>query len=145
MVVALAGVAAATAAGLRVRIRPDPPTRPTWVVPDHVDRLEFTRPDAPWLVAVFSSATCTACRGTWEKARQLEGAEVAVQDVDSVADAVLHRRYGIDAVPLVLIAGPDGTVHSSFLGEPPAADLWSVVADLRGDPASEGPSPSPEF
>lgn len=143
LVVALATVAALVAAVLRVRTKGDAPTRPTWAVPDHLDRSEFARPDAPWLVAVFSSSTCSACRSTWEKARQLASEEVAAQDIDAGDDAELHRRYGIDAVPLVLIAGPDGTVRGSFLGEPPAADLWATVADVRANVSPDGPAPGP--
>jgi hypothetical protein len=82
---------------------------------------------------VFSSATCLACRATWEKARQLESDEVAVQDIDAVTDAGLHQRYGVDAVPLLLVLGPDGTVRRHFLGEPSAADLWAAVADARAE------------
>lgn len=138
LVVVLAGAVAGLAAVIRSRTRSDPPTRPAWAVPDHLDRRDFARPDAPWLVAVFSSATCLACRATWEKARQLESDSVAVQELEALAAADLHARYGIDAVPLVVLAGPDGTVKASFLGEPPAADLWAAVADARdaveGDP-----------
>ena len=140
LVVLLAALAVGVAAVLRSRTRSDAPTRPTWAVPDHVDRRELARPEAPWLVLVFSSSTCAACRGTWEKARQLESDDVAVQDLDAVGDAALHERYGIDAVPMLLIAGADGTVRSSFLGEPPAADLWSLMADLR---AGDEPAPPP--
>ncbi len=131
LVVVLAAAAAGLAALIRSRTRSDPPTRPAWTVPDHLDRREFARPDTPWLVAVFSSATCLACRATWEKARALESDSVAVQELEAVAQADLHARYGVDAVPLVVIAGPDGTVKASFLGEPPTADLWAAVADLR--------------
>lgn len=131
LVAVLVVVAAGVAAVLQARTRRDAPTRPTWAVPDQVDRSEFARPDAPWLVAVFSSTRCMACRATWEKARQLESDEVAVQDVDADEAAALHERYGVDAVPMLLIVGPDGGVLSSFLGEPPAADLWSAVADGR--------------
>ncbi len=134
LVAVLVAVAVAVAAVLRARTRLDAPTRPTWAVPDQVDRSELARPDAPWLVAVFSSATCLACRGTWEKARQLESGDVAVQDIDAVDGARLHERYGVDAVPMLLIVGPDGRVHASFLGEPPTADLWSAVATLRASP-----------
>lgn len=136
--VVLAALAVGVALVLRSRVRADAPTRPTWAVPGQVDRADLPRPDAPWLVAVFSSSTCTACRATWEKARQLESDEVAVCDLDSVADAELHRRYGVDAVPLVLIADVDGRVRGSFLGEPPAADLWKAVADAREDPDDQG-------
>ncbi|HEV7722516.1 MAG TPA: hypothetical protein VGO60_14590 [Iamia sp.] len=131
VLVALAALAGVVAVVVRQRLGTDAPTRPAWVVPDHVDRADLSHPARPWMVAVFSSSTCLACRATWEKARQLESDEVAVQDVDSVADAALHERYGVDAVPLLLVLGPDGTVHKSFLGEPSAADLWAAVADVR--------------
>ncbi|HEX7135136.1 MAG TPA: hypothetical protein VF228_21360 [Iamia sp.] len=131
VLLALAAGAGAVAWLVRSRLGTDAPTRPAWVVPDHVDRADLARPDTPWMVAVFSSSTCLACRATWEKARQLESDEVAVQDLDSVADAALHERYGVDAVPLLLVLGPDGTVHKSFLGEPSAADLWAAVAEAR--------------
>lgn len=139
LLVALGGVAVAIAALLRARTRPDPPTRPAWVVPDHVERADLAHPETPWLVAVFSSSTCTACRATWEKARQLASDEVVVIDLDAVAQADLHQRYGIDAVPLLLVVDAEGVVRSSFLGEPTTADLWAVVADLRaGDGAAPG-------
>jgi len=131
LLVALAVLAGVVALVVRRRLGTDAPTRPAWVVPDHVDRADLSHPTTPWMVAVFSSSTCLACRATWEKARQLESDEVAVQDVDSVADAALHERYGVDAVPLLLVLGPDGTVHKSFLGEPSAADLWAAVAEVR--------------
>jgi hypothetical protein len=131
VLVALAAVAAAVAWIVRSRLGSDAPTRPAWAVPDHVDRADLDHPDRPWMVAVFSSSTCLACRATWEKARQLESDEVAVQDVDAVEARALHERYGVDAVPLLLVLGPDGTVHTSFLGEPSAADLWAAVADVR--------------
>lgn len=141
LVVALAAAAVAVAAVIRRRTRTDPPTRPAWAVPDHLDRAEFTRPEAPWLVAVFSSATCLACRATWEKARQMESDDVAVQELEAVADAEAHRRYGVDAVPLVVVAGPDGRVRGSFLGEPPTAELWAAVADARAAEPDDGAPP----
>lgn len=139
LVVALGLVAVAVAALLRARTRLDAPTRPTWAVPDQVDRREFARPDAPWLVAVFSSSTCLACRSTWDKARQLESDDVAVQHVDAVEGKALHERYGVDAVPMVLVAGPDGGVRASFVGEPPTAELWSAVAAARAADGARSP------
>lgn len=136
LVIVLATAAALVAAVLRARTTADAPTRPTWAVPDHLDRREFERPEAPWLVAVFSSSTCSACRSTWDKVSVLASADVAAQDVEAGADAELHRRYGIDAVPLVLIAGPDGAVRAHFLGEPSTAELWATVAQVRDAPAS---------
>lgn len=131
LLVALAAVAGVVAAVVRRRLGTDAPTRPAWVVPDHVDRADLVRPTAPWMVAVFTSTTCLACRATWEKARQLESDDVAVQDIDAVAGKALHERYGVDAVPLLVVIGPDGAVRASFLGEPSAADLWAAVAEVR--------------
>lgn len=131
LLVALAAAAGVVAFVVRSRLGTDAPTRPAWAIPDHVDRADLHDPQKPWMVAVFSSATCLACRATWEKARQLESDDVAVQDIDAVADKALHERYGVDAVPLLLVLGPDGRVRASFLGEPSAADLWSTVADAR--------------
>jgi len=116
---------------LRRRQRPDPPSRPAYSVPVQLDRADFARPEAPWLVAVFSSATCLTCRGTWEKAAVLASEAVAVEEVEAVERRDLHRRYGIDAVPAVVVADAEGVVRASFLGEPSAADLWAALADLR--------------
>jgi hypothetical protein len=116
---------------LRRRQRPDPPSQPAYSVPAQLDRADFARPDAPWLVAVFSSATCLTCKGTWEKASALASDAVAVEEVEAVERRDLHERYGIDAVPAVVVADADGVVRASFLGEPSAADLWAALAGLR--------------
>lgn len=128
---ALAGLAGVVAYALRQKLGTDAPTRPAWVVPSHVDRRDLARPEAPWMVALFSSTTCLACRATWDKVQPLESDDVAVQDIDTIADRALHERYGVDAVPLTVILGPDGTVAKHFLGEPTTADLWAAVADAR--------------
>ncbi len=140
MLVVLVAVAvvAAIAAVVRRRTAPDPPTQSSWSVPAQLDRADFDRPDAPWLVAVFSSASCLSCRGTWAKAEQLASAEVAVEEVEAGARAELHQRYGIDAVPCLVVADHAGVVRASFLGEPSSADLWATVAELR-EPGSTPP------
>ena len=53
-------VAVAVLAVLVERRRPQPPSQRRWAVPDQVDRNDFDRPGAPWLVAVFSSACLIA-------------------------------------------------------------------------------------
>jgi hypothetical protein len=127
----LAGVAVAVAAVIRRRVEPPAPTRTGYAVPSQLHRADFVRPDAPWLVVVFSSDTCLACVGTWEKARQLESPSVATQDVEVSAHKDLHDRYEIDAVPCLVVADADGVVRASFIGEPTATDLWAAVAELR--------------
>ena len=117
------------------RRRPDAPTQARWAVPTQLDREDFARPEAPWLVAVFTSATCDSCAGVVAKAAPLDSDEVAVQEVEVGAQPDLHRRYSIDAVPCLVLADAEGVVRASFVGPPTATDLWATVADLRRDPA----------
>jgi hypothetical protein len=108
-------------------------------VPTQLDRHDFERPTAPWLVTVFSSATCLSCQGTWAKAELLASDEVAVQEVEAVERRDLHDRYQVDAVPMVLVADAEGRVVRSFVGPPTATDLWAALAELR-EPGSVPPS-----
>jgi thioredoxin-related protein len=120
------------------RRRPDAPTQSSWTVPVQLDRQDFADPDRPWLVVTFTSATCSTCAGVKEKVAILESDAVAVQDVEAVADKALHDRYGIDAVPTLVIADGEGVVRASFVGPVTAADLWATMADLR-EPGSVPP------
>ena len=123
------------------RRRPDAPTAPRWAVPTQLDRDDFVRPEVPWLVAVFTSATCDACAGTAAKAAVLDSDEVAFAEVEAARDVDLHRRYGVDAVPMVVVADAEGVVRASFVGPPTATDLWAAVAELR----EPGSSPEPHL
>lgn len=134
-------VAVVVAVVIDRRQRRDAPTQPTWAVPSQLDRADFARPDAPWLVAVFTSATCASCQGTVEKARVLACDDVAVDDVEVVARKEVHQRYGIDAVPLLVVADAAGVVRASFVGPPTATDLWAAVAEVR----FPGSSPEPHL
>ena len=130
--IAVAAIAVFTAAVIQRRTHIDAPTQPeSYEVPAMLDRADFTRPDAPWLVVVFSSATCLSCQDAWEKAKLLESDEVAVQDVEAVDHKELHERYGIDAVPMIVVADDEGVTRASFVGVPTAADLWAALAELR--------------
>ena len=130
----LAAVAVAVAAVLQRHQRPDAPVRTGYAVPAQVDRDDFLRPDAPWLVAVFTSATCSTCQGVWDRAQSLESESVAVQELEHQAAQALHERYGIEAVPTTLVADAEGVVAASFLGPVTATDLWAAVA--AGEPGS---------
>ncbi|MDQ6697468.1 MAG: hypothetical protein M3Z46_08430 [Actinomycetota bacterium] len=131
LVVALVLLALGIAAILRRR-GADAPTRgASWATPTQLDRADFERPDTDWLVAVFSSATCLSCQSVWTKAEQMRSDVVAVQEVQAVEHRALHQRYGVEAVPMVLVADRAGAVCASFLGEPTATDLWATVAELR--------------
>ena len=131
LVVALVAVAVAVAFVLQRR-RPQPvPTNVGYTLPAHVDRGDFHRPDAPWLVAVFTSASCSTCAGVWDKARLLASDEVATQELEVTATRELHQRYHVNAVPSVVVADADGVVRATFVGPVTATDLWASVAELR--------------
>lgn len=124
-------VVAVVVAVIIQRRRTDPPVRSGWVVPDQLDRADFPRPEAPWLVVVFTSSTCSTCTGVWDKARLLDSDEVVAVEAEAVERKDLHDRYEIDAVPMVVIADALGVVRAHFLGPVTATDLWARVADLR--------------
>jgi len=116
------------------RRRPEAPTQGSWAVPAQLDRADFARPDAQWLVAVFTSATCDSCAKAVEQAKVLASEAVAVEEVEVKARADLHRRYHIEAVPIIVVADREGVVRTSFTGPPTATDLWAAVAGVRDAP-----------
>lgn len=114
------------------RRRPDAPSGGAGPVPRQLDRADFDRPDAPWLVVLFSSRTCDSCADVAAKLAPLESDHVAVQEVEWAVQRDLHDRYGIDTVPLTLVADGDGVVQGAFVGKVTATDLWAAVAEARG-------------
>jgi hypothetical protein len=131
LVVVLAVVAVVVAYVIQRRQPPAAPTATGYNVPDHVDRADFGRPDAPWLVAVFTSATCSTCAGTWDKAHLLESDAVVTEEVEVGARRDLHGKYRIDGVPATVVVDAEGAVRASFLGPVTATDLWATLAELR--------------
>ena len=131
--VAIAGVVA-----IVLDRRPGAPASNTHHVPNLLDRRDFVRPEAEWLVAVFTSATCNSCAGVWERAELLTSDVVATQRIDYQDDQHLHDRYKIDGVPTLVIADADGTVKRAFLGPVTATDLWAAMAEER-EPGSVPP------
>lgn len=131
-------VVAVVVAVVMERRRPEAPTQSSWAVPVQLDRADFARADAPWLVAVFTSATCDSCAQAVQRAQVLTSDAVAVEEVEVKARPDLHSRYHIDAVPIIVVADQDGVVRTSFTGPPSATDLWAAVAGVREGPAAEG-------
>ena len=130
--IALVVVAAVAAVAVVMqRRRPDAPTQRVYNVPVQLDREDFPRPATPWLVVVFTSATCGTCAQVVAKAEALNSEAVVVAEVEVTAEADLHQRYGIDAVPTLVVADADGVVRRSFLGPVTATDLWAAVAEVR--------------
>jgi protein-disulfide isomerase len=123
------------------RQRPAAPPRDAYPVPRQLDRADFARPDAPWLVVLFSSSTCESCARMAPKVRVLESADVATDEVEYTAHPNLHGRYAISGVPTVVLADGAGVVHNGFVGPVSATDLWAAVAEMR----QPGVSPEPEL
>jgi hypothetical protein len=131
LLAAIVVVVAVLVAVVLERRRPEAPTQGNWAVPAQLDRADFARPDAPWLVAVFTSATCDSCAKAVEHANVLASESVAVDEAEVTARPDLHRRYRIDAVPTIVVADAEGVVRTSFTGPPSATDLWAAVAGVR--------------
>ena len=120
------------------RRTPEPPTQTVWSAPQQLDRADFVRPDAAWLVAAFTSATCHTCVAIAARLEPLRSDAVAVEVIDYELRKSLHERYKIDAVPTTVIADAEGVVHRHFVGPVNATDLWAAVAEAR-EPGSTPP------
>ena len=131
LVLVVVAAAAATLAYLVQRRRPDAPIRTGWTVPEQLDRRDFARPDAPWLVAVFTSASCDSCAAVVDVAATLASAAVAVDVVEVDERREVHDRYAVDAVPMVLLVDTLGVVRDHHLGPVSATHLWGSLAELR--------------
>ena len=133
LAVAVGVVAVAVVLGLVLRRRQhtDVPTQPTFEAPSQLDRADFPAAGAPWLVVVFSSATCTTCADVVRKAEVLRSREVDVVDVEYGRARDLHAKYSIDGVPITVIADAHGVVRKHFIGPVTATDLWAAYAAAR--------------
>jgi len=136
--VVIVAVVAVVAVVARRRRVPDAPTQRRFTAPEQLDRNDFDRPEAPWLVAVFSSATCDVCAQVLDKAKVLDCGDVVVVDVEYSANRVLHERYSIDAVPTLVVADSKGVAVATFLGPMTATDLWAAVAEAREPGSTPG-------
>lgn len=101
-----------------------------WSIPAQLERRDFVDPEATRLVVVFSSDTCDACESTWQRVSALVGSApaTATELVSYQARPDLHERYGIDAVPTLLVADAEGVVERSFVGPPDEAELAEVLS-----------------
>lgn len=92
-----------------------------FAAPTLLVRTDFPEADKPWLLAVFTAEKCQSCTAVWNEAQKLISAEpaasrVALIEVESPRQKKLHRRYGIEAVPLTIAADKNGEVHACHLG-----------------------------
>ena len=123
------GVLAYLASRRRFRRRPSASAE----VPSHVDRSDFPEPETDWLIASFTSADCRSCASVLNRLEALRSDEwadeVALVELEASSEQELHRRYGVDSVPLTLLINSAGGVEAWFLGPLSSADV-SLVKTL---------------
>ena len=136
LAIALVAVVAVVADLVRRRRATDPPTQARGEIPSQLDRRDFD--GSGWLVAVFTSATCSTCADVVRKAEVLRSDEVTVTTATFQDQRALHERYEVDAVPCLVIADGEGVVHAGFLGPVTATDLWAAIANAREPGSIEG-------
>jgi hypothetical protein len=133
--IVLVAVAVVAALGVERRRRAaNAPVRDSYPVPRQLHRADFDRPEAPWLVALFSSSTCDSCALVRDRLRGLVREGVVVCDLEFPAARELHERYAISGVPMVLIADAEGVVRESFVGSVTSADLMAALDRVRSQP-----------
>lgn len=140
LAVLIGGMAFVIAAIIRRR-QPDAPTQGTHQLPTQIDRADFAQHTAPWIVVVFTSATCNTCADVLSKALVVKCSDVSVVHVEFPTDDAMHKRYKIDGVPALVVADQDGVVRAGFLGPVKAQDLWAAIAECR----HPGTSPEPQL
>jgi len=124
---ALVVVAGAVAYVLNRR-RPQAPTQGRVPVPAQLDRADFPDGEKPWLVVVWTSATCESCARATAKAGALLSDSVGYAEVPWQERRDLHDRYGVKDVPLIVLADREGVVRASFVGAPEFGELVAAVA-----------------
>jgi copper chaperone CopZ len=112
-----------------------PPSQGRAVAPEQLDRNDFPRPEAPWLVVLFTSRHCESCAGLVDKALPLASDEVAVAEVEYTLQPDLHARYRIDAAPITVVVDHEGVTRAAFIGAYAAPELWSALAEVRATPS----------
>ena len=116
---------------LRSRRTVDAPTQKTWMVPTQIDPSDLGDSDSDWSIVVFTSGTCHVCADVVNKAEALRSRHVDVVEVEHGINRRTHEKYGIDAVPTLVVCDRLGVVRHSILGPVSATDLWAAVARVR--------------
>lgn len=128
VMVAVAAVAGMAAWWQQQRVRPAPTATPG-VPPGSLDRNDFRAPEAPLLIAVFTSETCSSCDAVWAELSGYESSTVVTQNIEVGADAALHARYNIESVPTAVIVDRAGDTQAAFVG-PLGPDHRNALREL---------------
>lgn len=123
---AAVALVAAVGAWLQSRRGRPLPTAVRGEPPGQIDRADFRAPEAPWLIAVFTSKTCASCADVWNRVAAHDSAQVATENVEVGESPSLHRRYRIESVPTAVVADRHGRVQAAFVGPLGPDDLEAL-------------------
>ncbi|MEC7924190.1 MAG: hypothetical protein VYB80_03135 [Actinomycetota bacterium] len=130
IMVLLLGVFAAIVAFLVNKRNSDSPSVPRNSLPIQIDRSDFENPKTEWILILFSSDSCDSCQEVRNLIKGLTLDSFHIQEVEFPQETPTHQRYGIDSVPITLVAGTDGVVVWSYAGVPTADLLSNMVSSL---------------
>lgn len=106
-------------------------------------RADFPEAEKPWLLAVFTANKCRSCVAVWDEAQKLVSEEPAASRVSlievesqSPRHKKLHRRYGVEAVPLTVAADKEGKVRACHLGLLAPAALTELASLFKSEAVS---------
>ena len=71
----------------------------------------------------------------------MAGPETVVAAFEATDDRALHRRYDVQAIPMILVADAEGVVRRAFVGAPTPADLHEAVRAVRSPGSVPEPGP----
>jgi thioredoxin-related protein len=132
LVMAVVALAAAALAFWQQQQRRGAPTAARGEPPTSLDRSDFRAPRAPWLIAVFTSATCSSCAAVLTELSSHESGEIVVVDVEIGVDPELHKKYAIDSVPTAVIADATGDAKLAFVGPLGPEHRTALATTLHG-------------
>lgn len=107
---------ALTVSALASRSAAQAPSDAEHHIPEHLDAPDFHNTSADRMLVVFSSRECNTCATVVENVSQMGRPGLLIDVVEIENRPALHSKYGIDAVPTILLAEPTGQVIKSFLG-----------------------------
>lgn len=116
----------------RRRVAASKPVRTAAPVPSQIDRTDFARPGAEWLVLLFSSDACESCAAMAARISPLENDVVAVDQAEYAQRPEIHDKYGIESVPVLGFYDRDGVARETFVGSVDSTTLWASLGRLRG-------------
>ena len=105
-----------------------------WSIPGHLSREDFWFTNESWLVVIFSSESCETCKPLVAESMKLSSLGIAIQEIAVETNKDLHEKYGIDAVPMLLLVDKFGVVRSSHLGPTNSEEVRNSIQTVLLNP-----------